>query len=165
MLLALGLLVSGSSFAALTPNYRPAQNNDFIFIENLIDREYFITPRRLDPRFSGSNVWTKFASRQTSLGYMGYVGWTANNLNIDMWLDNALINNPFQGLRCVQGEGVEDSVHHKDSLVHRIWTNMVFIKLEPEQAFIMEAMDLHLFHRVPMSLYAKQLLDLQRPWA
>lgn len=105
LLLTLGLILSSSSFSALTPNIRPAQSNDFIFIENLIDREYFITPRRLDPRFSGSNVWTKFASRQTSLGYMGYVGWTANNQNVDMWLDNSLIHSPFQGLRCVQGGG------------------------------------------------------------
>ncbi len=105
LLLSLGLLISSSSFSALTPSIRAPLSNDFIFIENLIDREYFITPRTLDPRFSGSNVWTKFSSRQTSLGYMGYVGWTANNRYVDMWLDNTLIHSPFQGLRCVQGGG------------------------------------------------------------
>lgn len=105
LLLSLGLLVSSSSFSALKPSIRAPVSNNFLFIENMIDREYFITPESLDPRFSGSNIWTKFASRQTSLGYMGYVGWTANNRNVDMWLDNALIHSPFQGLRCVQGGG------------------------------------------------------------
>ena len=52
-------------------------SNNYLFIENAIDSEYFITPSALDPRFSGSNTWIKYGTSQVSLGYLGFVGWTA----------------------------------------------------------------------------------------
>jgi len=38
-------------------------SNNYLFIENAIDSEYFITPSALDPRFSGSNTWIKWVFR------------------------------------------------------------------------------------------------------
>ena len=68
-------------------------SNNYLFIENAIDSEYFITPSALDPRFSGSNTWIKYGTSQVSLGYLGFVGWTApGNYYQDMWIDNSPIN-------------------------------------------------------------------------
>lgn len=62
------MLVSFSSQAANV-------SNSYFFIENQVDGEYFITPQSTDPRFSGANAFTKYASGdQRSLGYMGYTG-------------------------------------------------------------------------------------------
>ncbi|MBP6116033.1 MAG: hypothetical protein KBC57_00065 [Neisseriaceae bacterium] len=79
-----------------------AVNNDYIFIENEVDEEYFITPRKTDPRFSGANVFTKYAreNQQLSLGYMGYTIVASINSNLDIWLENSPINGPFIGNRC-----------------------------------------------------------------
>lgn len=80
------------------------RENSFIFIENQIDNEYFLTPSSLDPRFSGSNVFTKYsASSQSSLGYMGAntAGVQANRY-LDIWLENSPISNPFTGNRCMR---------------------------------------------------------------
>lgn len=72
-------------------------SNNYLFIENAIDSEYFITPSALDPRFSGSNTWIKYGTSQVSLGYLGFVGWTAHgNYYQDMWIDNSPINGPFR---------------------------------------------------------------------
>ncbi|HFT7189496.1 fimbrial protein [Enterobacter ludwigii] len=89
---------------ALTASSSGAINNTFLFIENDIDGEYFITPSALDPRFSGSNTWVKYGTSQVSLGYLGYVIWTApaNNYQ-DMWIDNSPIDAPFTGIRCYRG--------------------------------------------------------------
>ncbi len=79
-------------------------SNNYLFIENAIDSEYFITPSALDPRFSGSNTWIKYGTSQVSLGYLGFVGWTApGNYYQDMWIDNSPINGPFRGIRCYSG--------------------------------------------------------------
>jgi len=80
------------------------RENSFIFIENQIDNEYFITPSSLDPRFSGANVFTKYSSSsQDSLGYMGAntPGVQANRY-LDIWLENSPISNPFLGNRCMR---------------------------------------------------------------
>lgn len=57
-------------------------SNNYLFIENAIDSEYFITPSALDPRFSGSNTWIKYGTSQVSLGYLGFVIWTAPEIII-----------------------------------------------------------------------------------
>ena len=51
---------------ALTATSSGSVSNNFMFIENAIDGEYFITPSSLDPRFSGSNtgeIWNFRKSR------------------------------------------------------------------------------------------------------
>lgn len=104
LLLLLSGMMSHPSFAALKPSILAPQTNEYIFIENLIDSEFFVTPRKLNPRLTGSNVWTKFGStKQSSLGYIGVTNWTANNQFVDMWIENSPIHTPFQGLRCVRG--------------------------------------------------------------
>lgn len=75
-------------------------SNSYLFIENNVDNEYFITPSATDPRFSGANVWTKYKTNQDSLGYMGNSGWSRANTWFDMWLEDSPINNPFLGIRC-----------------------------------------------------------------
>ncbi|EOI7708068.1 fimbrial protein [Providencia vermicola] len=80
-------------------------SNSYVFIENNVDNEFFITPRTTDPRFSGSNKYTRYSGdSQRSLGYMGYVntGIVANR-NIDIWLENSQIDRPFTGNRCMRG--------------------------------------------------------------
>ncbi|HDC4616795.1 TPA: fimbrial protein, partial [Enterobacter cloacae] len=49
---------------ALTATSSGSVSNNFMFIENAIDGEYFITPSSLDPRFSGSNTWVKYGTSQ-----------------------------------------------------------------------------------------------------
>lgn len=80
------------------------RENSFIFIENQIDNEYFITPESLDPRFTGANVFTKYSSSsQDSLGYMGAnTTGILSNRYIDIWLENSPIPNPFIGNRCMR---------------------------------------------------------------
>ncbi|HEF8774667.1 TPA: fimbrial protein [Providencia stuartii] len=78
--------------------------NSYVFIENNVDDEYFITPRSTDPRFSGSNKYTRYSgTSQLSLGYMGYTntGIRANQ-NVDIWLENSPIDRPFTGNRCMR---------------------------------------------------------------
>lgn len=98
ILSAVGWLFSHSLFAATITRERSGENN-FLFIENNIDNEHFITSETLNPRFSGSNVWTKYQTNQESLGYMGD-GSTLSNRYVDLWITNSPINTPFQGLRC-----------------------------------------------------------------
>ncbi|MBK0167386.1 fimbrial protein [Klebsiella sp. S69] len=92
------LLNTQNVYAATVENSRSGSNS-YLFIENNIDKEYFITPDTLDPRFSGSNVWTKYKTNQESLGYMGF-GTTRSNRYVDLWITNSPINSPFLGLRC-----------------------------------------------------------------
>jgi len=75
-------------------------NNNYVFIENEIDGGYLVTPNTFAPRFTGSNVWTKYATNQTSLGFLGYA-WSVPYYYIDLWFENSPINRPFQGLRCI----------------------------------------------------------------
>lgn len=93
------LLMNSSAFAA-NPIKFGDQNNAYVFVENNIDHEYFISSKYLDPRFSGTNMWSKYASNQVSLGYTG-LHLEAHNSNVDMWLENANITTPFQGIRCL----------------------------------------------------------------
>lgn len=80
-------------------------NNTYLFVENNVDNEFFITPTATDPRFTGANAWTKFKTSQDSLGYMGNAGWWRNNSYIDMWIENSPINMPFSGIRCRVANG------------------------------------------------------------
>lgn len=86
-------------------------SNSYVFVENNVDNEYFITPRVTDPRFSGSNKYTRYASAsQLSLGYMGYVNTSISvNQNIDIWLENSQIDKPFTGNRCMRGYCLDNS--------------------------------------------------------
>jgi hypothetical protein len=89
---------------ALTASTQAAVSNNFIFIENNVDNEYFMTPSSLDPRFSGSNTWVKYGTDQDSLGYIGIVGWVASTSYYrDMWIENSPISEPFRGIRCTTG--------------------------------------------------------------
>ncbi|SPL72082.1 hypothetical protein [Acinetobacter stercoris] len=96
------LLFLTEAYALTKPavtNLAPAKN--YIFVENRIDREYFIAPSTLDPRFSGANVWTKFGKdNQDNLGYMGGAYGLYYNYYVDFWLDDGSIRNPYQGTRC-----------------------------------------------------------------
>ncbi|WP_275075452.1 fimbrial protein [Providencia rettgeri] len=94
------------SFTVLTPNSfaATAPLQEYVIVENQIDNEFFIVANRVDPRFSGSNVFTKYQrNSQLSLGYMGYTGTpfsSAYNMG-DIWLENSPVNQPFIGNRCM----------------------------------------------------------------
>lgn len=103
------------SIAAVTKTTLPnATVNNFLFIENNTDDNYFVTPLgALDPRITGANRWTGLKYQgsgtiyQQSLGYIdnGYnTGLVANYL-FDMWLENASISYPLIGLRCINWYG------------------------------------------------------------
>lgn len=101
LVLNYGLLSSVTH--ALTPqavtNMLPDQ--EYVFIDNQLDHEYFLSSTRLDPRFTGANVWAKIGkTNQTSLGYMGNNEYMPANSYVDYWLENSPIKNPFQGSRC-----------------------------------------------------------------
>ncbi|MEI9696732.1 fimbrial protein [Moellerella wisconsensis] len=87
-------------------NFAATVSNSFIFIENNVDDEYFITSQKLNPRFSGSNKYTRYASKQRSLGYMGTTPNSSikKDYNVDIWLENSPIDNPFLGNRCLNDE-------------------------------------------------------------
>ena len=85
--------------------------NSYVFIENNVDNEYFITPRTTDPRFSGANKYTRYSkSSQLSLGYMGYTNTSIQaNQYVDIWLENSQIDKPFVGNRCMRRYCNDDS--------------------------------------------------------
>lgn len=95
-----GLIAAGPAIA-VTSTVSGSGENDYMFIDNAVDNEYFITSSKLDPRFSGANVWMHYKSNQVSLGYMGFVGWTGVNRYYDMWISNSSISQPFAGIRCM----------------------------------------------------------------
>lgn len=99
-LLMIGCLTPLSSLA-LTASSSGSGTNTYMFIENDVDQEYFITSGSLSPRFVGANVWTKYKTRQRSLGYIGYTGWAYSNRYFDFWIENSPINKPFLGIRCM----------------------------------------------------------------
>ncbi|ELW9553333.1 fimbrial protein [Klebsiella aerogenes] len=89
------------AFFSLSNAFAATVKNDYVFVENTIDGEYFITPAKTDPRFSGANVFTKYSSEnQDSLGYMGSSGALGLNQYADIWLENSPIDKPFIGQRC-----------------------------------------------------------------
>ncbi|CDL12708.1 Fimbria adhesin EcpD [Klebsiella pneumoniae] len=99
MLLAGWLLAAPAM--ALTATNDGSGSNTYMFIDNDVDDEYFITTSSLSPRFTGANIWTKYKTNQRSLGYMGNSGWSYSNRYFDLWIDNSPINQPFLGLRCM----------------------------------------------------------------
>lgn len=99
MLLASWLLAAPAM--ALTATNDGSGSNTYMFIDNDVDDEYFITTSSLSPRFTGANIWTKYKTNQRSLGYMGNSGWSYSNRYFDLWIDNSPINQPFLGLRCM----------------------------------------------------------------
>lgn len=93
-------LFFSSSCLAVSPSSVNAGNSNYLIIENKQDGEYFITPDTFYPRFTGANVWTKFPTKQISLGFLGYQrAWVDSYF--DIWIENSPINTPFRGLRCV----------------------------------------------------------------
>ena len=98
--MAFGLVFTSPAQAATKGN-SGSGSNSFLFIENNVDNEYFVTPNALDPRFSGANMWTRYSTAQVSLGYMGNIGWVSPNTYTDMWIENSSISRPFQGIRCM----------------------------------------------------------------
>lgn len=104
LLLICGMCITTSALA-VSPSSSGSGTNSYLFIDNNVDNEFFITPGSLDPRFSGSNIWTRYSTRQRSLGYMGYVGWNHANRYFDMWLTDSPINTPFAGIRCMSTGG------------------------------------------------------------
>ncbi|MFM5527995.1 hypothetical protein ACET7Z_20570 [Aeromonas veronii] len=76
---------------------------NFLFIENLEDSNLFVGPTDgLDPRLTGSNVWTSLKHNgQVSLAYAdnGY-NTAVTNRNIDMW-ENGPISYPYLNQRCI----------------------------------------------------------------
>ena len=96
----MGLVISCSSIAA-TPKSSASGANEYMFIDNNVDNEYFIASAKLDPRFSGANTWLRYKSNQVSLGYMGYVIWAYSKSYFDMWISNSPITQPFTGIRCM----------------------------------------------------------------
>lgn len=99
-------MITGGSIgtvSALTP--LPAINmgdQKYLFIDNQLDHEYFLSSVNLDPRFTGANVWAKIGQiNQTSLGYMGAGAlYMPANSYVDYWLENSPLKNPYQGSRC-----------------------------------------------------------------
>lgn len=120
LLLGFIFAMTSQNLYALTASTQGAVSNDFLFIENNIDNEYFITPSSLDPRISGSNTWVKYGDKQESLGYIGLVGWTANtNYYKDIWIDGSPINEPFNGIRCTSGANCPSSGYISADLVDK----------------------------------------------
>lgn len=88
-----------------------ALSNSYVFIENGVDDEYFVTPRSLDPRFTGANKFSRYSAKsQESLGYMGYTNTAIRaNQNVDIWFENSPIDSPFIGNRCMRNYCHRDS--------------------------------------------------------
>lgn len=102
----LSIIALSLSFAVLTPKSfsATAPLQEYVIVENQIDNEFFIVANRVDPRFSGSNVFTKYQrNSQLSLGYMGYSGspFSSSYNTGDIWLENSPVNQPFIGNRCM----------------------------------------------------------------
>ncbi len=73
----------------------------YLFIDNQIDSEYYITTLRDSPSFRGPNRWSKL-STPVSLGQMGYSGWALELSQMDLWIDHPPVARPFLGLYCQQ---------------------------------------------------------------
>ena len=130
MLLAGWLLAAPAM--ALTPSNSGSGSNSYMFIDNDVDDEYFITTSSLDPRFTGANVWTKYPTNQRSLGYITYIGWAYANRYFDLWIENSPINQPFLGIRCMSTGSscpasgyISPDVIDKDGYYHAMSGNTV----------------------------------------
>lgn len=130
MLLAGWLLAAPAM--ALTPSNSGSGSNSYMFIDNDVDDEYFITTSSLDPRFTGANVWTKYPTNQRSLGYITYIGWAYANRYFDLWIENSPINQPFLGIRCMSTGAncpasgyISPDVIDKDGYYHAMSGNTV----------------------------------------
>lgn len=110
-LLTSGMMMMAPSALAATATNSGSGSNTYMFIENTIDNEYFITSGSLSPRFTGANVWTKYPSNQEALGYMGWAS-TASNRYVDFWITDSPIVQPFVGIRCRQDGGNCPSIGH-----------------------------------------------------
>lgn len=100
VMLVLGWLLA-APVQALTASSSGSGSNTYLFIDNNVDTEYFITSGSLAPRFSGANIWTKYKTKQRSLGYMGYTGWSYASRYFDLWIEDSPIKQPFLGIRCM----------------------------------------------------------------
>ena len=102
MVVALNSFAFMSLTHALTPYPVTVMGKqNYIFIDNQLDHEYFLSSIALDPRFTGANVWARIGkTNQSSLGYMGNNEYMPANSYVDYWLENSPIKNPFQGSRC-----------------------------------------------------------------
>lgn len=97
--------------AAITPTILGDITQQYVFIENNSDSNFFVTPATgiIDPRMTGSNRWTGLKYNgagtiyQVSLGYIdnGLNTVTGNNYKFDMWLEEAPISHPLLGQRCI----------------------------------------------------------------
>ncbi|EPF70090.1 hypothetical protein [Acinetobacter rudis] len=105
VLCAVVFFTSTHLHALKQPTMQTLAPKDYIFIENNVDKEYFIAPDALDPRFTGSNVWNKHKSNQTSIGYMGTNHALAVNGYVDYWTEGTSINQPYVGSRCLMLAG------------------------------------------------------------
>lgn len=105
VLCAVVLFTSTQAYALKRPNVQNLAAKDYLFIENNVDKEYFIASYLLDPRFTGSNVWNKFRTRQTSIGYMGTNHALAVNGYVDYWIEGGAIDRPYVGSRCLMSNG------------------------------------------------------------
>lgn len=110
LILGCAIVALSPSAWALSASTQAAVNNNYLFIENNVDKEYFITPSSLAPRISGSSTWVKYGKNQDSLGYIGIVDWVADTKYYkDMWIDNSPIIEPFRGIRCNKGANCPSS--------------------------------------------------------
>lgn len=93
------------SYAVVSLTQLSDRSNDFIFIENQEDNNYFVTPLNiLDPRLTGANAWTSLKNtRQNSLAYVNSYTHTSVNANyfLDMWEENSPIAYPYTTHRCI----------------------------------------------------------------
>lgn len=111
LLLTGALLWIAAPVYAVTAKSDGAGSDNYMFVENTVDNEYFIIGDRLSPRFNGSSVWTKYNTGQEALGYMGWAS-RANNEYFDLWIANSPIASPFVGIRCRQDGGNCPTVGH-----------------------------------------------------
>lgn len=96
IMLLVGWLLAAPAMA-LTATNDGSGSNTYMFIDNDVDDEYFITTSSLSPRFTGANIWTKYKTNQRSLGYLGNSGWSYSNRYFDLWIDNSPLTNRFSG--------------------------------------------------------------------
>ncbi|WNN45934.1 MULTISPECIES: fimbrial protein [Winslowiella] len=111
LLLTSACMLMAPSVLAATAGNAGSGANSYLFIENAVDNEYFITSNTRTPRFSGANIWTRYNNGQEALGYMGWA-LAASNRYVDFWITDSPIATPFVGLRCRQDGGNCPSVGH-----------------------------------------------------
>lgn len=103
---SMGIALSSWPISALAlnvVNYSDA-TNQFMFIENQEDSDYFVTPVNvLDPRLTGGSAWTSLKNtRQRSLAYVDPGNnFVAGGYYIDMWEENSPIPYPYTTHRCI----------------------------------------------------------------